>query len=290
MFGYVKPHVPTLLVKEHEFYRAAYCGLCRSMRKRTGALSAVSLRYDYLLLLLVRMLHLKDESFPVRRRRCVLHPVRRRPMLEENDALRYVTDVSAFLGYHQLKDTERDCRGFKKMGALCIHPIFARARKKATCRALEEGIAKHMQELHLLEQARCSSIDEAAEPFGKLLGEVFAFGLDAPESRVCYEFGYRIGRFIYIADAAQDYEKDVKEKNYNPLYVAYGAPSLTESQKENLYTALTIELREAEGAMNLFPAYDGNPLLHIIQNTVYEGLPRRIAFLKSEPTVERKTI
>ena len=176
------------------------------------------------------------------------------------------------------------------MGALCIHPIFARARKKATRRALEEGIATHMQELHLLEQARCSSIDEAAEPFGKLLGEVFAFGLDAPESRVCYEFGYRIGRFIYIADAAQDYEKDVKEKNYNPLYVAYGAPFLTESQKENLYTALTIELREAEGAMNLFPAYDGNPLLHIIQNTVYEGLPRRIAFLKSEPAVERKTI
>ncbi|MBO5790463.1 MAG: hypothetical protein J6R40_04835, partial [Clostridia bacterium] len=114
LFGYVKPYVPTLLVREHEFYRAAYCGLCRTMRKHTGTLSAVSLRYDYLLLLLTRMLYLDDESFPVRRRRCMFHPFRRRPMLEENEALRYVTDVSALLGYHQLKDTERDSKGFKK--------------------------------------------------------------------------------------------------------------------------------------------------------------------------------
>ena len=33
MFGYVKPVVSELLVKEHEFYKATYCGICRSMKK-----------------------------------------------------------------------------------------------------------------------------------------------------------------------------------------------------------------------------------------------------------------
>ena len=36
MFGYVKPVVGELLVKEHEFYKATYCGICRAMKKHTG--------------------------------------------------------------------------------------------------------------------------------------------------------------------------------------------------------------------------------------------------------------
>ena len=31
MFGYVKPYIPELKVKEYEFYRSVYCGLCRSL-------------------------------------------------------------------------------------------------------------------------------------------------------------------------------------------------------------------------------------------------------------------
>lgn len=288
MFGYVKPYTPTLLVKEHEFYRAAYCGLCRCMRRHTGALSALSLRYDYLLLVLTRMLYLPDAHFPVRRRRCAVHPLRRRPMLEENEALRYATDVSAVLGYYQLKDTEADSRGARKVGALCLHPIFARAKKKAGRRALEEIVRAHMQALHELEKAHCPSVDETAEVFGRLLGEVFALGLDGADARVCNVFGYRIGRFIYIADAAEDYARDIEKGNYNPLVCAYGEAALSQAHKKDLHTALTIELAEAESAMNLLPAQEGDPLFHIIQNTVYEGLPRRIAFLDApSDSVER---
>ena len=287
MFGYVKPYVPTLLVKEHEFYRAAYCGLCRSMRKHTGALSAISLRYDYLLLLLVRMLYLPDESFPVRKRRCPVHPLRSRPMLEDNEALQLVVDVSAVLGYYQLKDTQADSRGMKKATAYALQPIFARAKRKAKRKALEDIVAPKMQELSALENANCPSVDQVADVFGELLGQIFAFGLADADALVCHTFGKHIGRFIYIADAAEDYEKDVKENTYNPLKIAYAGETLTDQRKKMLHTALTIELAEAESAMHLFPAEDTSPLLHIIQNTVYEGLVRRIAFLEKEPAEER---
>ena len=45
MFGYVKPVADELLVKEHNFYRATYCGICRAMQKHTGRLCALSLTY-----------------------------------------------------------------------------------------------------------------------------------------------------------------------------------------------------------------------------------------------------
>ena len=55
MFGYVRPYVPDLRVREHELYRAVYCGLCRSMGKHTGCASSFTLSYDFVFLAAVRM-------------------------------------------------------------------------------------------------------------------------------------------------------------------------------------------------------------------------------------------
>ena len=60
MFGYVKPVVKELLVKEHEFYKATYCGICRSMKKHTGGLSIATITYDSVFLALVRMAYIPD--------------------------------------------------------------------------------------------------------------------------------------------------------------------------------------------------------------------------------------
>ena len=54
MFGYVKPNIPELRVRENELYKATYCGLCRTMGKTTGCLSKLTLNYDFAFLALVR--------------------------------------------------------------------------------------------------------------------------------------------------------------------------------------------------------------------------------------------
>ena len=82
MFGYVKPVRGELLVKEEEFYRATYCGICRSMKKHTGALSNVTLSYDSVFLALVRMLYIPDSDFGVEMRRCIAHPMKKRGMTQ----------------------------------------------------------------------------------------------------------------------------------------------------------------------------------------------------------------
>lgn len=75
MFGFVKPLVPELKVKDSDFYRSVYCGLCRSMSKHTGGISAFTLSYDMTFFALCRMA-LSDTELSFERIRCKAHPMK----------------------------------------------------------------------------------------------------------------------------------------------------------------------------------------------------------------------
>ncbi len=282
VFGYVKPYPGNLLVREYEYYRAAYCGLCRTMRRHTGLLSAASLSYELLLLALVRMLY-GDPTTPVKRRRCPLHPLKRRPIMEENPALVYAARISALLSYYKIKDDIKDDRGLKRLVAFSAQPVFSGARRKARLPRLDADIAASLHTLSQLEEARTPSVDECAEVFGDMLGKIFAYEMTGSDARVTYAFGRCLGRYIYAADAAEDYEKDRASGRFNPYCAMWGGP-LTAERKQNMHTALLLELRGLESAMNLLPAEGQDALFHIIANTVCEGLPDRIRFLTDDET------
>ena len=77
MFGYVKPMIPELKVKENELYKGTYCGLCRTMGKSTGCLSKLTLNYDFAYLALVRVV-LEKRKATVKMRRCPVHPFKKK--------------------------------------------------------------------------------------------------------------------------------------------------------------------------------------------------------------------
>ena len=54
MFGYVRIRKGDLRVKEYEFYKAVYCGLCHHQKKLSRRLR-YTLSYDLVLLALIRM-------------------------------------------------------------------------------------------------------------------------------------------------------------------------------------------------------------------------------------------
>ena len=116
MFGYVKPVVSEMLVREHEFYKATYCGICRAMKNHTGVLSNVTLSYDSVFLALIRMLYIPDEEFKAEKKRCIAHPAKKRPMLKENSAIEYTAKAFAVLTYFKIKDDLADEDGIKKIG------------------------------------------------------------------------------------------------------------------------------------------------------------------------------
>ena len=279
MFGYVKPVVTDLLVREHEFYKATYCGICRSMKKHTGTFSNVTLSYDSVFLALVRMAYIPDLECRTELRRCIAHPAKRRPMLEENEATEYTARAFAILTHYKLLDDISDEKLVKRAAVSLARPITSHAVSLADLSDLEAIVADRLARITELEEAKCPSIDEPAELFGQLLGEIFSYGYEGEARLVSYECGLHLGKFIYAADAAEDYDKDARSGSYNPYVVQYGGAPLTDENKQSIKTGLILECSRIEAAVNLMP-FDGKATIeNIIKNVIYLGLVKRIDFL-----------
>ncbi len=275
MFGYIRPYVPELKVKDHELYRAIYCGLCRAMGKCTGQLSRLTLNYDFVFLCAV-LLVANGEPFEIKRGRCIAHPLRARAYMENNETLSRVAALSSLLVYHKMRDDAKDEKGVKKLAARLALPFLAHAKKRAKnpCE-LEEAVKAKLDALSELEMANTPSPDPVATRFGELLGEIARAGLTRENdalSRILYAVGYHTGRWIYAADALDDMERDRKRGSYNPYLLSFdGEP--TKEDRELIGRALTLELESLERAIVLLDMDEREMLSDIIENTLYLGLP-----------------
>ena len=279
MFGYVKPLASDLLVKENEFYKSTYCGICRSMKKHTGALSCATITYDSVFLALVRMAYIPDSALGSRMGRCIAHPLKKRCMLIDNDAIEYTARAFAILSYYKVADDINDEGLKKKLLAGMARPVLRGARRRADIDEIDKMTREKLNAITRLEEERCPSVDMPAALFGELLGEIFAYGLEGEDRLVTYECGYHLGKFIYAADAAEDYDADCKSGSYNPYVIAYGGAPLTDENKATIKTALIMECQRIESAVNLIPFGNKATVENIVNNVIYLGLPKRIEFL-----------
>lgn len=264
MFGYIKPMIPELKVKEHELYKSIYCGLCRAMGEHICNSDRFTLSYDIVFLALVRTA-VTNEDIHVEKCRCMLHPIKKRNHAFIPEALKYSAKVSALLTYYNILDDVEDSSGASSLKSRLLLPSAKKFRKKADMPELEATISQHLSDLYSLEK-QDSSIDKNAECFGRLLGEIFAYDIkDHSISRHCYELGYHCGKWIYMIDAADDFEKDRRKGEYNPL------SSFAELPKELLDTSLSLELSLAYKAFNSVPV-DNSVIASIINNILTVGM------------------
>ena len=289
MFGYVRVSSDELRVREYEFYRGAYCGLCRSMGKCTGQCSRMTLNYDFVFLTVVR-LALAPEKVCFEQRRCLVHPFKKRNSMKRNAALDYCAGAAAILNYHKIADDLLDERGFKKFRALAVKPMVSRARRKAIKRApelceLDHKVAESLRELADIEAVGAPSVDTPAECFGRLLGEIVAFGLEGAERRIAYQLGKNIGAWIYIADAIDDMSEDGRKGRYNPFIRLYGGRLPSADELESVALAVRNHLYGAEAAVDLIET-DAEVLRNIIQNAIYLGIPEKTDSLIKKHTEE----
>ena len=271
MFGYVKPIIPELKVKEFELYKATYCGLCRTMGKRTGCLSKMTLNYDFVFLVLLRKVAEKREG-KVKMRRCIAHPLKRRPMLEIDSTLEYCARASVMLTKLKLKDNVNDSHGFKKLLArmVALVSLFFKRTDKSLL-PLESYLKECIESLSTLEKTNTDSIDSVADTFGKLLSKVASYGLEGKEAELCAKIGYHLGKWIYIIDAIDDYEDDKKTKSFNPIVNAFG-DSLGDFEKSMLKTGLMLELDELSKALCALDFSSHRDVEGLLKNTIYMGM------------------
>ena len=271
MFGYIKAHTPELKMREYEFYRAAYCGLCWSLKEKYGGIARYIINYD---LTFLAMLLTESGCEPeVCKGCCPASPCRKKQYLKSGKAFETAADCSIILTYWKLKDAAAD-GGFRdKLISLPAAALLKGKYKKAEAAQPEfaRETRRLLEELAALEKDRCPSLDAAADKFAKIL-EAAAIGAGSEsERRILSQLLYHLGRYIYILDAVDDYAGDAKSGSYNPLIYRFetGGRELVEEEKEYLKNTLA---HSAGFISSAFELKDKNVYEPILSNIIYLGL------------------
>lgn len=276
MLGYVRPYEPQLRIIEQQYYRAAYCGLCHALGRSCGQLSRFGLSYDFTLLVLFR-LALTDEKPEFEKKRCIAHPCKKRLTVKGCRALEFSAFAGTILAYRKILDDVADERGTKRQKAKIARSVFRGGYKKAkkSLPELDRFVEEKLSELSELEKAKTPSADLPAGIFGDILAEIFSHGLDGTEEKIAETFGRCIGRWIYIIDAIDDYEKDKEKGRYNPFLCLYGEREIDAEIKKDIEAALTTTLGDAVNALDLI-SFDGrNDLEGLLKNILLLGMPAK---------------
>ena len=213
MFGYVMANGAELTKEQKKRYGAVYCGICRRIRENTANLARLTLQYDMAFLALLHM-SLYEPEEKSGRDRCALHLLRPRGWVS-NPCVEYAADMNIALTYYKAKD-DIHAEGKQSARLLCksLEPHLPAIQKAwpRQCDALEGCL----EELARLEGENCTNPDLPAACFGRLMAELMVLREDqwAGELR---ELGFSLGRFIYLADAMLDYDRDKRKKQYNPF-------------------------------------------------------------------------
>lgn len=216
MFGFVTANGSELTKEQKERYSGVYCGICRQIRSRCSQIARLGLRYDMAFLALLHM-SLYEPREQWADRACLLHPVKPRPWVD-NEYIRYAADMNVALTYYKCLDDWQDDRSHAARlmaNHLQSHMPPLENRYPRQC----GSIADCIRELSRLEGENCQNPDEPANCFGKLMAELMVYREDL-WANTLRELGFYLGRFIYLADAAVDYPRDLKQKKYNPLTAA----------------------------------------------------------------------
>lgn len=290
MFGYVRVDRNELRVREDVYYRATYCGLCRAMGKCTGQCSRLALSYDFAFLAQVRMA-LLDTRPTFAKKRCMVHPVRRRTVMCDNEVLSYCALAAAILNFEKCRDDLADERGLGRLRArfrcLFLRGAYRRAKKRLPL--LCDTVREKLEALGRLEKQARASVDEPAAIFGELLAEITAHGLTGDAAVLARSIGRLVGRFIYIVDAADDYEKDLKSGAYNPFRLLY-REGFDEQARHGTQVAVVALLCDLAGAFDLLCESENTRERDgVLKNVLYFGMPATLKkVLYGAPPEEEK--
>jgi hypothetical protein len=213
MFGYVKINKMDLTFREYDHYKSYYCGLCKCLKRNHGEISRLSLNFDITFLIVLLSSIYRPKSV-VTDETCISSPIKRNKVLI-NEVTEYAASMNVLLTYYKLEDNVRDEGGIKNKLAYNIYKgKIKNAYEKYPDKA--EYIKDQLQELDRLEKDGNINIDEVSNTFGYLMSEIFAYREDEYEERL-RTVGFNIGKYIYILDAFEDLDEDIKKGSYNPF-------------------------------------------------------------------------
>ncbi len=234
MFGYLQPYKPYLMIKDFELYKSVYCGLCKRLGEEYGIFTRLALSYDCTCYSILAM-GLRGECESVYKKHCVFNPLKKCIYCKSgNSQLSLAAAVTVASAYYKLEDTISDSGLFKATAARFFKLFFKIPLKKAEKNYPEVTDAVRQLNISqkLAEQSDSPSADEAAEPTAVMLKKLMLMLAETENEKLIFgEFGYFLGKWVYLMDAADDYEKDMKSNSFNPFVITLKNSQLSDKEK-----------------------------------------------------------
>lgn len=278
MFGYVNINKPELKMKDFFKYKAYYCGLCNTLKDKYGRFGQMTLTYD-MTFLIILLTSLYESNTVKEQHRCLVHPVKKHDILR-NEITEYVADMNIALTYHHLLD---DWQDDKSVAGLAGAGVLTRDYKKICkkyprqCKAISESL----QSLQMCESNKENNLDSVARCFGELMAELFVYQQDMWEESL-RKIGFFLGKYIYLMDAYDDIQKDIKKSNYNPLIPIYQKSTY----EEECMNALTMMMAECTREFEKLPCLLD---IEILRNILYEGVWTKYNSIQTDKKLKEGT-
>lgn len=268
MLGYVKAYKAELKVRDYELYRGVYCSLCRALGRNYSPLAQLLLSYDFTLAAMMK-LALSEKGCDFTQKRCPYNPAKKCLDCSEKSIFDFCAHAIIITAFYKIIDNISDSKGLKKLGAILLYPIIALMHKRAGKLApeIEKIVSEAMKMQNTAESKADTGIDEAAHPSADALGKIFALEYIG-KSDMLYRYGYMVGRYIYILDAADDIEDDIKHNSFNPFRKAFSEGSKNDfaDRAEKMLNLTQSQILEA------FDEIETARFGNIIENISLDGL------------------
>ena len=136
-----------------------------------------------------------------------------------------------------------------------------------------EAISSLLDELGTREKMNETNVDVVAGLFGKIMQILFV-PFDDIYAKGLGRMGFYLGKFIYIMDAFDDVEEDVKKGRYNVFSNCYTDPDFETHVKD----MLTMMMAECSDSFEMLPAVDNADILrNILYSGVWNSYERRVS-------------
>lgn len=261
MFGYIIINKAEMKYKEFDVYHSYYCGLCRKLKEKYGISGQISLNYDMTFLLML-LTGLYDPETTGGECRCIAHPFEKQET-RTNIFTEYIADMNVLLTWYKCRD---DWEDEKK-----IHKLLYGKMLEGKSRKLKDFYTEKIRNINLLmydlsdaEQENRLDIDEMSGMFGKVMAQIVVSREDEWSENLS-RFGFYLGKFIYLLDAYEDVEEDIRKGTYNPLKKIYESLDF----EEECRTILTLMMSECCKEFEKLPILEN---VEILRNILYSGV------------------
>ena len=227
-------------------YRAMYCGVCKGIAQSCGQGARMGLTYDVTFLSVI-LHNIAGIDVKIEKQHCLTHCIRSKMMANVDDMTKKLGALNTALVYYKYTDDILD--GDKGRGKRLW---FVSGHKKTVRNypEIERIVRENLAAQQETEKSKTDSLDRAADASANMMAELSDYLLEDKKTPYTHDLFYAVGKWIYLIDALDDYDKDKKKGAYNPFVLSYSCEDKADLMKrrqkdvEFVFHSLFFDIRE----------------------------------------------